>query len=488
MNRVPKERIRPINGVRVTPQGGFVLYWMVASRRPFWNYALQRAVELCLDLGKPLLVLEALRCGHRWATARTHAFIIEGMAENQRVFDSSPALYYPYLEGSAGEGSGLLSALGAGAAAVVTDDFPCFFLPRMVASAGARIACTLEAVDSCCLLPLSTADRDFQTAHSFRRFVQKSLPPRLFEPPEPQPLSFLPGFARPFLQSHILERWPPAARPQLEKPSLALKMIAVDRSVSPVSLTGGHRAGARTLDAFLTGGLENYAELRNHPDETAASGLSPYLHFGHISPHQVFAEIASLEGWAPDRLSARCAGQREGWWGMSPGAEAFLDQLVTWRELGYNFCRRRGDYDRYGSLPEWSRRSLERHGGDARPHLYNLEELDAAKTHDPLWNAAQRQLLREGMIHNYLRMLWGKKVLEWSPSPEEALDRAVELNNLYALDGRDPNSYSGIFWVFGRFDRPWGPERPMYGTIRYMSSRSAAKKLRLSKYLEKYSG
>ena len=171
---------------------------------------------------------------------------------------------------------------------------------------------------------------------------------------------------------------------------------------------------------------------------------------------------------------------------MSEAAEAFLDELVTWRELGFNMCWQREDYDQLEGLPEWAAKTLKRHEKDKRPYLYTLEEWEEAKTHDPLWNAAQTQLIREGMIHNYLRMLWGKKILHWSKTPREALQVMIELNNKYALDGRDPNSYSGIFWVLGRYDRAWGPERDVFGKVRYMSSTNTARKLRLKEYVTKY--
>jgi len=172
---------------------------------------------------------------------------------------------------------------------------------------------------------------------------------------------------------------------------------------------------------------------------------------------------------------------------MSRSAETFLDQLITWRELGYNMCAHMPLYDRYESLPAWSQESLDRHRKDPRPYLYGLERFENAETHDPLWNAAQMQLKREGRLHNYLRMLWGKKILEWSRSPEGALDIMIHLNNKYALDGRNPNSYSGIFWILGRYDRPWAPERPVLGRIRYMSSDNTRRKLRLKQYLSRYS-
>jgi deoxyribodipyrimidine photo-lyase len=249
---------------------------------------------------------------------------------------------------------------------------------------------------------------------------------------------------------------------------------------------GGDAAGAAVLARFLDERLERYGEGRNQPGEEVTSGLSPYLHFGSVSPHQAFAALAERERWTPARIGASSRGAKEGWWGMSPAAEKLLDQVVTWREVGFNLASRREDFDRYESLPEWARRTLEVHEKDPRPEVYDLAAFEAAGTHDPIWNAAQRQLVREGRIHNYLRMLWGKKILHWTANPREALAVMIELNNKYALDGRDPNSYTGIFWCLGRYDRPWAPERPVFGTVRYMSSESTRRKLRLDGYLARY--
>ncbi len=246
-------------------------------------------------------------------------------------------------------------------------------------------------------------------------------------------------------------------------------------------------AAKQDLQQFLDAKLPLYDSDRNQPERDATSGLSPYLHFGHLSVHQVFEEVTSRAEWTPELVADKANGSSRGWWGASPEVEAFLDQLITWRELGYNLCSRTDDYDRYESLPDWAQATLQEHASDKREHVYSLEEFEQSRTHDPLWNAAQRQLVREGRMHNYLRMLWGKKILEWSESPRAALEVMIELNNKYALDGRNPNSYSGIFWVLGRYDRPWGPERPIFGKIRYMSSENTARKVRVKGYLEKYS-
>jgi deoxyribodipyrimidine photo-lyase len=439
-----------------------------------------------MELGKPLVVLEALRCGYPWASDRLHRFILDGMADNRERLLGRPVLYYPYLEFAHGQGKGLLRAMAGLACTVVTDDFPTFFLPRMLEAAGPRIPVRLEAVDSNGILPMAATDRAFLTAFSFRRFLQGGLREHLRSAPEEDPIGSASLPTPPALPGRIKKKWPAAGPGNLAADAQGLKAFAIDHRVEPSPIRGGAKEASAALDRFLTERLDRYAEEGSHPDSEATSGLSPYLHFGHISSHEVFARLARQEEWSPRRLTAKTTGGRSGWWRMSEGAERFLDQMITWRELGYNMCSKRPDHKEFDSLPDWARETLDRHAGDPRHSVYSLEGFETARTHDPLWNAAQRQLLREGRIHNYLRMIWGKKILEWSASPREALAVMIELNDKYALDGRDPNSYSGIFWTLGRYDRPWAPERPIFGKIRYMSSRNTERKLRLKNYLKRY--
>jgi deoxyribodipyrimidine photo-lyase len=483
---VPAERLRAVNEAPVRPEGAFVLYWMVAHRRVGWNFALDRALEWVRELDRPLVILEALAVDYPWASARLHRFVLDGMADTARRLAGTNVLYYPYVEPAPGAGRGLLAALGASAAVVVTDDFPAFVLPRLVAAAGRVLPVRLEAVDSNGLLPLRAAGRAFATAHAFRRFLQRVLPRHLDEAPAPDPLRHRPLPAPPRLPAGVLRRWPPADPALLVGDPTALAALPVDHTVGPAPARGGTGHGRRALRRFVEGGLRRYLRDRNHPDVEGTSGLSPYLHFGHLSAHEVFARVAAAERWSPTRADRAATGRRRGWWRMSASAEAFVDQLVTWRELGFNTCAYRDDYDAFGSLPTWAQRTLAAHARDRRAVRYSPEQLERAQTHDPLWNAGQRQLVREGRLHTYVRMLWGKKILEWTDRPEEALAVMVHLNNTYALDGRDPNSYSGIFWVLGRYDRPWGPERPIFGTVRYMSTTSALRKVRARQYLRRY--
>ena len=463
---------------------------MVASRRTHWNFGLDRAVEHGARLRRPVVVLEALRSGYRWASDRMHAFVLRGMGDNARRCAASGVAYYAYVEPAEGAGRGLVNALARHAAVVVTDDSPAFFLRRMVEAAAGRLDVALETVDSNGVVPLRATDKAYPTAFFFRHFLHKHLREHLESFPQADPLAAQPVAAAPsdVIPAEVLEHWPRAGADLLDASPAALARLPIDHSVGIVGGTpGGPVAADEALLRFLDERLHHYKDERNAPERDVASGLSPYLHFGHISVHQVFHDLMTREGWTTRRLAAKGGGKREGWWGASPAAEAFLDQCLTWREVGFNMCQHRPhDYDQFSCLPAWSRATLAAHAGDPRAHLYSLEQFEAAATHDPLWNAAQTQLRREGRIHNYLRMLWGKKILEWSRAPEEALEIMVELNNKYALDGRDPNSYSGIFWVLGRYDRPWAPDRPIFGTVRYMSSENTARKVRVKGYLARY--
>lgn len=487
MPSVPAIRIRDANRAPIRSSGHYILYWMIAARRLSHNFALDRALEHSRDLKKPLLIFEALRCDYRWASDRIHRFVIDGMSDNAAIAAKYGVAYYPYLEPSAAAGKGLLEALAAEACVVVTDEFPCFFLPHMVASAAKKLSVRLEAIDSNGLLPLYATDQVFSTAYAFRRFLQKNLPEHLSKFPAPNPLAKAEYARGATIPWKILQRWPQAAPEILKHAAGVLAAFPIDHSVAPSDLRGGSIAAAQTLDSFLGDRFAKYGEHRNEPERDATSGLSPYLHFGHISVHEVFHRLAEREKWKPERLSLRATGSREGWWNMSATAEGFLDELITWREVGYNFCSHRDDYDKFESLPDWAQKTLQAHARDERAHLYTPAQFESAQTHDPLWNAAQTQLVREGRIHNYLRMLWGKKILEWSDSPQRAAEIMIHLNNKYGLDGRNPNSYSGIFWVLGRYDRPWGPERPIFGMIRYMSSENTARKLGVKNYIRKYS-
>lgn len=399
-------RVNTLNAAPVRHHGAYVLYWMVASRRLEWNFALDRAAWHARALGLPLVILEAIRADYPWASPRHHAFCLDGMREHGERLAGSGVAYLPYVEPTTGAGKGLMEALAAQAAVVVTDDDPAFFLRRMQTSAAPR---TTSAA--------SCGRRSPGTFWSCRHPTPSTASPRatcrrrcVTDGPLPRRHSWAGRGAR----------W---RRSRWTGPSRRCRC------------GGGREAAIAALDRFLADGLARYGEERNHPDSGAASGLSPWLHWGHLSVHEVFRKVAERASWSP----------------------------------------------------AWALDTLANHAGDERPWVYAHDDFDQARTHDPLWNAAQRELRETGVMHNYLRMLWGKTILEWSAGPEEALSTMIELNNRYALDGRDLNSYTGIFWVLGRFDRGW-PERPIYGKVRSMSSASTRRKLRLDAYLERWGG
>ncbi len=477
-------RVRQCNASPVNTGGKYVLYWMTAFRRLRWNFSLDRAVEWCLELSKPLIIFEPLRCGYRWASERFHRFILDGMAEQYLELNNSSVTYYPYLEPHRSASRHHLATLAQHACVVVTDDHPNFFFPLALSLGSQQCPVRMECIDSNGLLPLRSAPGAFSTAPSFRRFFQKNLQ-KHWQFPSPNPLASLPSISV-NIPSHIAKFWPPVSISILKRQK-GLDSLPINHNVLPVDgITGGSKNGLTFLNRFIEQRLAVYDAHRNHPDLNVSSQLSPYLHFGHISTHQVFFELSNRQKWTLKSIKQKNLGKSHGWWGMDNNAESFLDQVITWREIGFNFCMNHDQYDHYCSLPMWSRQTLDGHSADPRPFQYDLPTLETANTHDEIWNAAQRQLVWEGRIHNYLRMLWGKKILEWSPSPKIAVARMIELNNRYALDGRDPNSYSGIFWVLGRYDRPWGPERPIFGKVRYMSSDSTRRKLKIRKYLECY--
>lgn len=487
-SRVPSLRILPLNEQPIAASGQFVLYWMTASRRLQWNFGVERALEYCRSLNLPLLIFEPLRCDYRWASSRLHAFVIRGMADNAATAAAHGHAYVPWVEPEFGAGRGMFESVAKSAAVIITDDYPCFFLPQMIRAAARSAPVFMEAVDSNGLLPMRATDNVFPTAYAFRRFLQKSLKPHLSQFPGEHPLEdpTIPRLMN--LPPVFSGRWAPTSPESLACPPGFLNQLPIDQSVCEGAARGGSTAGSACLDTFLKRKLHRYDEDRNQPDADGSSGLSPWLHFGHVSVHQIFSKLAVQEGWNLECLGdpKQTKGGRSGWWGMSAPAEGFLDELVTWREIGFNMCSKVRRYDRWESLPEWAQETLDEHTRDPRPYIYSPDQLQNAATHDSVWNAAQRQLLHEGRMHNYLRMLWGKKVLEWSRTPQEALNVLIELNNRYAVDGRDPNSYSGIFWVFGRYDRAWGPERSIFGKIRYMTSDSTLRKLDMKSYLAKW--
>jgi deoxyribodipyrimidine photo-lyase len=473
-------RRRRLNDAKVAGGGDYVLYWMQIYRRLERNHALDYALRCAEELARPLVVYEGLRIDYPWASRRHHQFVLEGMQANAVRAAELGLCYWPFVETEKGQGRGLLRRLSERACLVVTDDFPCFIVPLQAESLARRIEVPVLAVDSNSVVPLSLLGPAVSAA----------------------------AHLRPRLHRAFAEAWPhrAAARPRI--PDVATKRVRarfdtwkatdvaafvdglpLDPTVPPVPQTPGGTPAARArLRGFVRRRLRGYAEGRSEPRSPAeghASGLSPYLHFGHVSIEEVVeAALATTGKWSPDDLRLDNRGKREGYFCDDPDVNSFLDEALTWRDVGFqwHWSRRADAASLETALPTWALQTLGAHAADPRPRLYAAEELEGGATHDPLWNAAQRELVATGTIHNYLRMLWGKKVLEWSVSPAEAYRTLEHLNNKYALDGRDPNSYTGILWCFGLFDRPWPSERKIFGSVRYMSSDNTARKFDVKPY------
>lgn len=444
------------NELRIQPEGEYVLYWMQSTQRLEENWALRQATLEADRLGKPLIIYQGLNPHYEHANDRTHAMILGNAVE---LAARAKALGYTYLfhlrQRIAGDNR-VVDRLASRATLVVTDDYPTAGVAQRTARVAARLQCRLLAVESHAIVPAAAMTKEEFAARTIRPKLAKlrdlALEPVLDQPPRKAVTAAL----RTSLDVDALD---------LSAVDLRALIAAceIDHSVAAVAQTPPGLTAARArLDAFCRDALADYAERRSEPgDPDGSSRLSPYLHFGQISAAEV----------------ARTVRER----GTPEAVEKYFDELITWRELALNFCMRNPNFGTLAGLPNWVHENMARHGSDAREHVYDLAAFEAAATHHPLWNAAQREMLETGSIHNVMRMYWGKYIVLWSESYSEALRIMVFLNNKYGLDGRDPSSYGGMQWCLGKFDRPW-TRRPVLGTIRYMSIDLAYKKFDARSY------
>ncbi|MFO0808320.1 MAG: deoxyribodipyrimidine photolyase [Gemmataceae bacterium] len=473
-------RVRTLVDAAPDRRGDYVLYWMQAYRRLSHNHALDYALTQARTLRKPLVVYEGLRADYRWASDRTHRILLEGMVANAATAKVVGVNYWPYAETPDQPARGLLAKLCAKAAFVVTDDYPCFVVPAQIEALARQIDKPFVAIDGNCIVPLALLGAPVAAAAHLRPRIH-----RLFADAWPHRAANAPDFPR---------------SPQITPPfqlfdvdcdlGAFVESLPIDHAVeSVVAEPGGTPAGRTRLHEFLARKLPDYAEGRNTPgppEATKSSQLSAYLRNGHLSIEEVVAEVLATTGqWDETKLTGRKRNRKDEFYCDDINVNAFLDEAITWRDVGYLWHKtRRADATRLDTaLPAWALATLRKHEADRREFHYELDEWEAAATHDELWNAAQRELRATGRIHNYMRMLWGKKVIEWSSTPAEAYATLEHLNNKYAVDGRDPNSYTGILWCFGLCDRPWPPERSVFGTVRYMSSASTTRKFDVKPYL-----
>lgn len=473
------------NDKTVNESGDYVLYWMQINRRLEYNFALEFAVAWANKLNKPLLIYEVLNIDYPWASERLHTFLMQGMQENQRIALKKGVNLFSYVEPKTEAGKGLFYKLAKKSCCVISDEFPVFIVRKHNERVADRIDVAFTTIDSNGLIPLGITEKDPYSAYLFRKIMQKYFFEAYTNPPKKDPLSELVNHTKVCLSNEFFSEYKSALKIDDDVPS-AIKEIRIDQSVPAVNIKGTREEALKKLDYFIQFNLLEYNEKRNHPDEQKNSGLSPWLHFGKISEYEIVK--AALEhqpkGWDLSKLTPN-GGKNLGFFNGNDSIQSFLDEVITWREVGFHFAHHRPDYDEFESLPNWVKQTMQEHQNDERKWIYTLEELEQSKTHDDIWNAAQTQLREDGIIHNYLRMLWGKKVIEWTPDYLTALEYLIHLNNKYALDGRDPNSYTGIFWCFGRFDRAW-QQRDVFGKLRYMASENTLKKVKMTNYLAKY--
>ncbi len=457
---IPEELIRLASQPRVcvrragVPRKGArcVVYWMQRAVRVVDNPALDVAIEAANLLGLPVVIYFGVIPNYPNANLRHYHFLAQGLID---------------VEADAAErGIGFVlrrhpdNSLGAfldevEAALLVGDENPCREPERWRKTLAARLRLPYWTVDADVVVPSKLFHRSYVLLHHFRPHLKAQLPQFLVAPKKIEPL-------------HPWQPWK-------EIPSyptsndITAGFTKLDRTVGPVaSFTGGSHAALMRLRDFVSNDIANYEEKRNHPESAGTSRLSPYLHFGNISPLTIALAVEDAVAQGEASVSAR---------------DRFLDQLIGWRELSVLFVRHTPNYDTWECAAPWARKTLLEHAADPRPHCYTFDQLERAATSDELWNAAQRQMVATGWMHNYMRMYWAKKILEWAPDPATAFDWAVILNDRYELDGRDPNGYAGIAWaIVGKHDRPWF-NRPVFGLIRTMTGASTAKKFDAGTYI-----
>lgn len=443
------KRVRVIRAAK-SPVSGPVVYWMSRDQRAEDNWALLYAQQQALVRGQPLLVVFCLVPEFLTATLRQYGFMLGGLAETFAEL-ARKNIACSLLLGQPREV--LPSWLAQHQAGLLVNDFDPLIIKRLwQAQLLAATDLAVHEVDAHNIVPCWQASSKLEfAAYTLRPKIKKLLPEYLEEFPQ--------------LAVHPF----PAATPTTPFPDVGelLEKLQIDRRVGEVDwLQPGSRAAQAQLDSFLQDRLSSYDTQRNDPTQDLQSNLSPYLHFGQLSAQRVALEVMRQDI-------------------KTPAAESFLEELIVRRELADNFCFYNSQYDAVAGFPAWAQKTLAEHVDDVREYLYSRDDFEQARTHDPIWNAAQQQLLITGKMHGYMRMYWAKKILEWSASPRQAMETAIYLNDKYELDGRDPNGYAGIAWsIGGVHDRAWG-ERPVFGKIRFMNDKGIKRKFAIERYIEK---
>ena len=446
---IEPQRIELLSREDTPCEGRYVLYWMQAAQREHHNPALEVGIRRANELDQPLLVGFGLTDAFPEANLRHYRFMLQGLAEARNAL-AKRGIKLVVLHRRPDEAA---LELGGEASLIVTDRGHTRVQRQWRNRVAEEANRPVMQVETNLIVPVDTAsDKREYAARTLRSKVHKHLA-RFLQPlerTEPRKQS---------LPLHVTGM-------DVSDPDAACARLDLDRSVPPVDrFRGGQEEARRVFRSFLDRRLEDYASHRNQPQTDDVSYMSMYLHFGQISPVWLALELRKTPGLEESR-------------------DAFMEELLVRRELAHNYTHFEPDYDAYHALPEWARTTLEEHRKDQREPLYPPGRLEAAETHDPYWNAAMREMRYTGYMHNYMRMYWGKKILEWSETPETAFSTALALNNKYFIDGRDPNSYAGVAWTFGLHDRPWA-ERPIFGKVRTMTASGLERKCDPEAYVSK---
>lgn len=445
---IQNTRIKNLNEIPRRNDGTYVLYWMQEAQRARGNAALELAIRGANKYGLPVIVCFGLMDGYPEANARHYAFMLEGLADCAATFRSRGIPFVVRL-GNPGD---VALELSSSAAAIICDRS---YMPAQLqwrAALAERATCPVIQVETEVVVPVDVvSDKSEYAARTIRPRIHRVWDEYLTPLDETDPEVASDGLE---FESDV----------DISDPATVLTGLKLDHSVPPVKrFRGGRSEALRRLEGFIDAILDGYATGRNEPSAALTSFLSPYLHFGHISP----VETA---------LAARDSGN-----GSVEDRSSFIEELVVRRELAMNYAAFEPAFESYAALPDWAKKTLAEHAGDEREYVYDIETLAACATHDPHWNDAMRELVHTGFMHNYMRMYWAKKILEWSATPEQAFETTLTLNNKYFLDGRDPNSYANVAWCYGVHDRAW-TERPIFGKIRYMNANGLNRKFDMAAY------
>jgi deoxyribodipyrimidine photo-lyase len=418
------ERVLQLNDKPINEKARYVLYWMQMYKRVDNNHSLIYAIRRANELKLPLVVYEGLKNYYPWASDRIHTFILEGVEEKRKAFEALGIRYVFYLQQDASSPQNTVAALARDAALIVTDDFPCFIIPEHNRRIAERAEIPVFAVDSNGVVPMSKFDKEEYAAYTIRpkikKLLDRYLKPLPFETVDVASVGLAVDCPETIVTSETIRN--------------LVSACDIDHSV-PASghYRGGTIEGRKRLRKFVDEILPEYDTARSKPDRDGSSRLSAYLHFGFLSPLEIALSVRDAD--APQE-----------------SIDAYLEELIVRRELSYNMTLFNDKYDSLDALPAWVHKTMRAHAGDDRTHLYSLEQLEAGETHDELWNAAQREMVVTGEMHNYVRMLWGKNVIAWSPSYEVAFETLVHLNNKYCLDGRTGKKFDSkkyIEWTKG---------------------------------------